>query len=224
MQAGITRRSLVWGAGLVGLVATTEALPRVAGAPPQKMADLGVPGLTKVGVATGEERRAGHEALLLPDGREVRRGPESPALQLIPQVRDGAHRFAITGHRGRRRTVRASSRLGEIPGADTLDPKNDPIPVKGNPPPKADPTVKNDPTPRTPKEKGEVTLVLIPDATVMKGGTVLGKGTMVTFSLNVGTHLVTVTGGDGVRRALSLQVGAGKNKPQKYRLDDLPPQ
>jgi hypothetical protein len=95
--------------------------------------------------------------------------------------------------------------------------------VKGNPPPKNDPQVKNDP-PRAPKEKGEVTLVLIPDATVMKGGTVLGKGSMVTFSLNVGTHLVTVTGADGVRRALSLQVGSGKNKAQKYRLDDLPPQ
>ncbi len=52
----------------------------------------------------------------------------------------------------------------------------------------------------------------------------LGKGTMMSFSLNVGTHLVTVTGQDGVRRALSLQVGAGKNKAQKYRLDDLPAQ
>jgi hypothetical protein len=111
-------------------------------------------------------------------------------------------------------------RVGEIPGTDTLDP----TPVKGNPPPKADPTVKNDPTPRAPKEKGEVTLVLIPEATVMKGGTVLGKGTMMTFPMTVGTHLVTVTGADGVRRALSLQVGAGKNKAQKYRLDDLPPQ
>ena len=120
-----------------------------------------------------------------------------------------------------------TERIGEIPGTDTLqdDPKNDPPPSKGNPTAKNDPPVKGDPpTPRAPKEKGEVTLVLIPDATVMKGGTVLGKGNMVTFSLNVGTHLVTVTGSDGVRRALSLQVGAGKNKAQKYRLDDLPPQ
>ena len=37
-------------------------------------------------------------------------------------------------------------------------------------------------------------LVLIPEATVTKGLSVLGKGTMVSFSLNVGTHLVTVTG------------------------------
>ncbi len=80
------------------------------------LADLGVTGVTLVGVAKGEERRAGHEALLLPDGRELRPGVESPALQLIQQVRDEAHRFAITGHRGRRQKLRASSRLEDIPG------------------------------------------------------------------------------------------------------------
>ena len=80
------------------------------------LADLGVAGVTLVGVAKGEERRPGHEALLLPDGREVRPGAESPALQLIQQVRDEAHRFAITGHRGRRQKLRATSRLEDIPG------------------------------------------------------------------------------------------------------------
>ncbi|MDP1821723.1 MAG: serine/threonine-protein kinase [Archangium sp.] len=108
----------------------------------------------------------------------------------------------------------------ELPGTDT--PPLDPIPQPKEPTPK-DPPVKGD-TPRGPREKGEVTLVLIPEATVMKGSQVLGQGTMVSFSLNVGTHLVTVTGQDGVKRHLSLQVGAGKNKAQKYRLDDLPPQ
>jgi excinuclease ABC subunit C len=78
--------------------------------------DLGVTGVLPVGVAKGEERRAGHETLLLPDGREVRPGPESPALQLVQQVRDEAHRFAITGHRGRRQKARATSRLEDIPG------------------------------------------------------------------------------------------------------------
>ncbi len=78
--------------------------------------ELGVEGLLLVGVAKGPARRPGDEELLLPDGRTVRPGAESPALQLIQQVRDEAHRFAITGHRGRRQKARNSSRLEDIPG------------------------------------------------------------------------------------------------------------
>jgi len=80
------------------------------------LGDLGVSGVVVVGVAKGEERRAGHEALLLPDGRELRPGADSPALQVVQQVRDEAHRFAITGHRGRRQKARVTSRLEDIPG------------------------------------------------------------------------------------------------------------
>lgn len=107
---------------------------------------------------------------------------------------------------------------GEIPGTDTLPPE----PKEKEPPPKTDPPRID--VARPPKERGEMTLVLIPEATVMKGTQLLGRGTMVTFSLPLGTHLVTVIGQDGVRRHLSLRVGAGKNRAQKYRLDDLPPQ
>jgi excinuclease ABC subunit C len=78
--------------------------------------ELGVEGVLLVGVAKGPERRPGDEELLLPDGRNVRPGAESPALQLIQQVRDEAHRFAITGHRGRRQKARNVSRLEDIPG------------------------------------------------------------------------------------------------------------
>ena len=78
--------------------------------------ELGVPGVVLVGVAKGPARRPGDEELLLPDGRCVRPGAQSPALQLIQQVRDEAHRFAITGHRGKRQKVRSSSRLEDIPG------------------------------------------------------------------------------------------------------------
>ncbi|MCD9086617.1 excinuclease ABC subunit UvrC [Stenotrophomonas sp. SY1] len=80
------------------------------------LADLGVEGVMLVGVAKGAERRAGHEALVLPDGREVRPGAASPALQFIQQVRDEAHRFAITGHRGRRQKARMTSKLEDIAG------------------------------------------------------------------------------------------------------------
>jgi excinuclease ABC subunit C len=78
--------------------------------------DLGVEGVVLVGVAKGPARRPGDEELLLPDGRVVHPGAESPALQLVQQVRDEAHRFAITGHRGRRQKVRNTSRLEDIPG------------------------------------------------------------------------------------------------------------
>ncbi|KRG45393.1 excinuclease ABC subunit C [Stenotrophomonas pictorum JCM 9942] len=80
------------------------------------LADLGVEGVMLVGVAKGVERRAGDETLVLPDGRELRPGAASPALQFIQQVRDEAHRFAITGHRGRRQKARMTSKLEDIPG------------------------------------------------------------------------------------------------------------
>jgi len=77
---------------------------------------LGITGIPLIGVSKGVERRAGDETLLLPDGRTLNPGAHSPALQLIQQVRDEAHRFAITGHRARRQKARTTSRLEDIPG------------------------------------------------------------------------------------------------------------
>jgi len=82
----------------------------------QVLADFGIDGVQLVGVAKGVERKAGRETLVLPDGRESTPGVQSPGLQLIQQVRDEAHRFAITGHRGRRQKARSTSRLEDIAG------------------------------------------------------------------------------------------------------------
>lgn len=78
---------------------------------------LQVSGVSVIGVAKGSTRKAGFETLV--DGatsRERQLPSDSPALHLIQQIRDEAHRFAITGHRGRRDKVRQRSSLEEIPG------------------------------------------------------------------------------------------------------------
>lgn len=70
-----------------------------------------------LGIAKGPERKPGEETLFLV-GRagEVNLPPDSPALHLLQQVRDEAHRFAITGHRQRRAKARNTSPLEGIAG------------------------------------------------------------------------------------------------------------
>lgn len=79
--------------------------------------ELQVEGVTIVGVAKGEGRRPGLESLVLSDRRApIILPPSSVALHLIQQIRDEAHRFAITGHRRQRAKRRVRSPLEQIAG------------------------------------------------------------------------------------------------------------
>jgi len=79
--------------------------------------ELAVPELILLGVAKGVTRKPGLETLYLNDAaHEFTLPADSPALHLIQQVRDEAHRFAITGHRARRGKARRTSTLEDVPG------------------------------------------------------------------------------------------------------------
>ncbi|MBL3600266.1 MAG: excinuclease ABC subunit UvrC [gamma proteobacterium endosymbiont of Lamellibrachia anaximandri] len=87
------------------------------GAVEESLQELGISGLTLVGVAKGPDRKAGMEQLfLLGSSTPIILPADSPALHLVQQIRDEAHRFAITAHRQRRERKRRTSVLEEIPG------------------------------------------------------------------------------------------------------------
>lgn len=79
--------------------------------------ELQIEGVLIIGVAKGAERRPGAETLFLSQsGLPFILPADSPALHLIQQIRDEAHRFAITGHRARRGKARSRSPLEDIAG------------------------------------------------------------------------------------------------------------
>jgi excinuclease ABC subunit C len=86
------------------------------GAAKKVMMELNIHEVLLVGVSKGPGRKPGFESLHVDGQPAMHLPPDSLALHFIQQIRDEAHRFAITGHRQRRDKTRRQSSLEFIPG------------------------------------------------------------------------------------------------------------
>lgn len=80
------------------------------------LSSLQLDDIVLLGIAKGPTRRPGLETIVLAGGGVLALPPNGPAMHLLQQVRDEAHRFAIAGHRGRRQKQKRRSVLDDIPG------------------------------------------------------------------------------------------------------------
>jgi excinuclease ABC subunit C len=80
------------------------------------LTDLGIGDLPIVGVAKGPDRDAGRERFFMPEREPFQLEPNDPALYYLQRLRDEAHRFAIGGHRAKRKAAIVKSELDGVPG------------------------------------------------------------------------------------------------------------
>jgi excinuclease ABC subunit C len=119
MRNALTRRytKIAAGEGKVPDVIFIDGGKGQLGVAVEVMHEVGLPDVVLLGIAKGEERKPGLEQLIFPDREQALQLPKDhPGLHLLQQIRDEAHRFAITGHRGRRDKARVQSSLQDISG------------------------------------------------------------------------------------------------------------
>ena len=119
MEQAIRRRytRLMKGEGKLPDILLIDGGKGQIGVAKEVLSDLAVVGVLVLGVAKGTTRKPGLETLILADqNNKVIARPQQAALHLIQQIRDEAHRFAITGHKARRDKKRRTSPLEGIAG------------------------------------------------------------------------------------------------------------
>ncbi|WP_317929177.1 excinuclease ABC subunit UvrC [Halioxenophilus sp. WMMB6] len=119
MRQALTRRykRLQEGEGKIPDLLIVDGGKGQFGVAKEVLEELGVMDIILVGIAKGSTRKAGFETLILDGGdRELSLDSTSLALHLLQEIRDEAHRFAITGHRARRDKARTTSSLESVPG------------------------------------------------------------------------------------------------------------